>query len=59
MPTARAMQLLMSESEGAYSLNQDAFEQADLLGASLLALEMLHDRLIELIDGYPWYPKAP
>ena len=55
-----AMQLLMSESEpGEYGVNREEFEQEDLLGASLLALEMLHCRLIELIDGYPWYPKDP
>ena len=54
-----AMQLLMSESEPEeYFLNREEFEQEDLLGASLLALEMLHDRLIELIDGYPWHPNA-
>lgn len=54
-----AMELLMSGSEpGEYDVNREDFEQEDVLGASLLALEMLHGRLIELIDGYPWYPNA-
>ena len=47
-----AMKLLVTEL-GAFPLSREAYEQEDLPGAPFMAIDMVHDRMTEFIDGYP------